>query len=57
MKLYDLTIDASGIRLRYENPSPLSAEQKHEIIITLIVAGAVIGLFALIGSAIAAVAA
>lgn len=56
MKLYDLTIDASGIHLRYENPSPMSAAQKHEIIITLIVAGAVIGLFAIIGSAIAAIA-
>jgi len=50
MKLYELTINSSGIKLRYENPSPLSATQKCDIIKALIFAGEVIGLFFLIGS-------
>lgn len=36
MKLYELTINDDGIRLRHTNPNPMSAEQKHSIIMALI---------------------
>lgn len=40
MKLYELTIDENGIRLRHANPHPLTARQKFYIIITLTVSAA-----------------
>ncbi len=40
MKLYELTINENGIRLRHANPHPLTAQQKFYIIITLSVCAA-----------------
>lgn len=36
MKLYELTINEQGIRFRHANPTPMTAEQKHGIIMALI---------------------
>lgn len=44
-KLYELTINENGVRLRYSNPNPLSAEQKYTIALTAIIATAVILFF------------
>lgn len=34
-KLYELTVNGDGIRLRHCNPNPLSADHKFYIIMTL----------------------
>ena len=41
-KLYEVLVNEEGVRFRHNNPNPLSAEQKHSIIMALIalVAGA-----------------
>lgn len=44
-KLYELTIDFLGIQFRHINPNPLSANQKFTIILTLIGAVSLLGLF------------
>lgn len=36
MKLYELTIDEHGVRFRYANPHPLTANQKYYIALTVI---------------------
>lgn len=43
MKLYELTINEHGVRFRYANPHPLTANQKCGIIF------AVIGVISIIG--------
>lgn len=40
-KLYELTINADGIRFRHANPNPLTANQKFAIILSVIGAVAV----------------
>lgn len=47
MKLYELTVNENGIRLRHANPNPLTANQKCGIIFALIGAVSFIGFFAL----------
>lgn len=51
-KLYELTINADGIRFRHANPNPLTANQKFYIIITSIISVAtcamVFGFFSLL---------
>lgn len=44
-KLYELTINESGIRFRHANPHPLTANQKFYIIITGIVSAASCAMF------------
>lgn len=36
MKLYELTLNAGGLRFRHANPHPLSAQQKYYIAMTFI---------------------
>lgn len=52
MRLYELTINESGIRIRHASPHPLTANQKFYIIITGIVSAAscamVLGFFSLL---------
>lgn len=43
MKLYELTINEHGVRFRYANPHPLTANQKFCIILTVVGVAALIG--------------
>lgn len=45
MKLYELTVNENGIRLRHANPNPLTANQKCGIIFALIGAVLTLGFF------------
>lgn len=44
-KLYEITINENGIRLRHNNPHPLTANQKCGIIFALIGVVLILGFF------------
>lgn len=41
-KLYELTINEQGVRFRYANPHPLTANQKFYIVLSVICAVALV---------------
>lgn len=52
-KLFNLTLNSEGVKLSYNNPNPLTDEQKYNIILTAFWLTAAVSVVAIVASAVA----